>query len=190
MGWRVEYAGEETINFQRTRDLQLWDTYVGRLDLNGLVSDTPVVLIPPKPIKLPDYFDSINFWIFYDESHTIKQSRTQPIEVGVLITDASDALHTITLSEIQQRGWVYIHHKLDAHKLSTLQHPCHLKGIEFLNVSSNQPAQIYMDSLSFYAEMLPALNLKKRPPPPLPSILPSLAQENYENRLETESTKI
>jgi len=61
-GWTLQLHGDAKGELRRSREQQMWGHYVAKFVYSGRKPGSRVVARPPKPIAIPEAFDSIELW--------------------------------------------------------------------------------------------------------------------------------
>ncbi len=163
-GWRLEMFNGAMGEFRRSREQQMWGQYVGKFVFSGTRGDSRMIARPPKPMPIPDRFDSIDMWGYGNRWGRGRADRTPPIyDVSVLVMDARGKEFTIQITDIRWKQWWLIHRKMPREILAQLVWPVSFSGIQLAMGESKDPRYFYCDSLAFYTEELQLLNLREQP---------------------------
>lgn len=156
-GWTVECLEGADADLVRTREQQMWGTYVGKLTYKGQSTSSRVILRPPSPIRIPDYSDSVSMWIYGNLWEWAPDPGTPFLDVSILITDSLGKERSIPLTRIRWKEWWLAHKKLTPLESSAFS------GIEITGMSNSEPRSVFFDSIYFYKEELSPLTFDPRP---------------------------
>jgi hypothetical protein len=162
-GWTVEmYDGAEA-RLARSREQQMWGQHVAKLEYKGTQPSSRFIVRPPRPVPVADQFDCLNLWLHANRWSWVNPPDTPSVGVTALFTDAAGKPYSIYLTNTQWEEWWLVHRRLDAATLKAIQFPCQFTGLEFRGGSQPDWRQLYLDSLSFYTEILKPLQFAPRP---------------------------
>jgi hypothetical protein len=163
-GWQLELYNGATGEFRRSREQQMWGQYVGKFVFSGTGPESRMIARPPKPIPIPERFDSIDMWGYGNRWGRGRADRTPPIyDVSILIVDARDKEFAIQITDIRWKQWWLIHRKAAKEIMAQVVWPASFSGIQLATGESKDPRYFYCDSLAFYTEDLKPLNLQPQP---------------------------
>ncbi len=163
-GWRLELYSGAVGEFRRSREQQMWGQYVGKFLYSGTSAESRMIARPPKPVPIPERFDSIDLWGYGNRWGRGRFDRTPPIyDVSILVTDARGKEFSIQITDIRWKQWWLIHRKVPREVLAELVWPVSFSGIGLTTGDSKEPRYFYCDSLAFYTEDLKPLELRPQP---------------------------
>jgi hypothetical protein len=162
-GWTLElYDGAEG-ELRRSREQQMWGMYVAKFWYRGTASGSRIVARPPKPVPIPERFDSIELWGYGNRWAWVRDETTPPAVVSVIINDARGREFTIQLTDINWKQWWLIHRRVPKETLEQMVWPASFAGLEISKIRHTEPRYFYCDSLAFYTEQLGPLEFKPQP---------------------------
>ncbi len=162
-GWTLELHDGAVGELRRSREQQMWGMYVARFWYSGTPSGGRIVARPPKPIAIPERFDSIELWGYGNRWEWVRDETTPPAEVSVLVTDARGREFPIQLTRINWKQWWLIHRRVPRQTLEQIVWPAAFSGLEISRIRHTEPRYFYCDSLAFFTEELPPLEFKPQP---------------------------
>ncbi len=162
-GWKLELYGGAEGELRRSREQQLWGQYVAKFYYRGKGEQSRIVARPPQPIAIPGRFDSIELWGYGNRWRWVRDETTPPADVSVLIVDARGKEFTIQMTDIRWRQWWLIHRRVPRAVLEEIVWPARFSGIEISKIKHTGNRYFYCDSLAFFTEELPPLELKPQP---------------------------
>ncbi len=162
-GWNLELYDGAKGELRRSREQQLWGQHVAKFLFSGTSEKSRVVARPPKPIPIPERFDSVEFWGYGNRWAWMKDPSTPPVDVSILIQDARGKEFTVEMTSIGWKQWWLIHRRLKAELSKEIVWPASFSGIEIAKVKNTDLRYFYCDSLAFYPEQLNPLALKEQP---------------------------
>jgi hypothetical protein len=162
-GWKLELYDGASGELRRSREQQMWGQYVAKILYSGTRPESRVIARPPKPIPIPERFESIEIWGYGNRWGSIKDDTTPPAGVSVLVLDARGKEFTIQLADINWKQWWLIHRKVPAKVLKEIVFPASFSGIEIAKSTNEGPRYFFCDSLAFYTEELKPLKFHPQP---------------------------
>ncbi len=162
-GWTLELYGGAQGEFRRSRQQQMWGQYVGQFTYSGSRPESRIVARPPKPIPIPERFDSIDVWGYGNRWAWVKDETTPPADVAILVTDAAGKEFRIQMTDIRWKQWWLIHRRIPAATLQQIVLPAAFSGIEISKIAHPETRYFYCDSLAFSVEDLQPLTLQAQP---------------------------
>ncbi|MCP4640968.1 MAG: hypothetical protein GY851_11070, partial [bacterium] len=179
-GWQVRCFDGAEARFIRSRRELLFGEYTGRVVYAGRTARSRFVLEPVEPIVIPGPFTGVNLWVRGNNWGWINPPKTARVGIRVLVRDAKDEDYSIPLGGVDFDYWSLMHatcvspdgkHRhyeaLGAGNDGVIDFPARFVGIEVSGCASSEPAQLYLDALSFYEIEYPPLAFE-----PLPDNLP------------------
>jgi len=206
-GWTVQGIDAEA-GFSRSREQQLWGSYVGRLVYRGTGPRPVVTVKPPRPIPWPPACDSANFWVYGNNWAWAPDPSTPQVEIALVLRARGGQAVRLAMGRVNWREWHVLHRRLTPEQQKLLAEGGLLEGIEVAGGRNAQDRTLWLDNLSVYREALPPLAFDPRPQrnlTPLPgqnlgtntgpgrlpfptreeTILPDNLTQKFETRLET-----
>ncbi|MCW5980757.1 MAG: hypothetical protein KIT09_21935 [Bryobacteraceae bacterium] len=162
-GWKLELYNGAKGELRRSREQQMWGQYVAKFLYSGASDESRVIARPPKPVAIPERFDSIELWGYGNRWSWVADDTTPAADVSVLILDARDKEFTIQLTDIRWKQWWLIHRKVPAEVVDRIVWPARFSGIEIAKGSNKDPRYFFCDSLAFFTEELKPLTFKPQP---------------------------
>ncbi|MCP5118222.1 MAG: hypothetical protein GY953_45995, partial [bacterium] len=162
-GWKLELYGGADGELRRSREQQMWGQHVAKVLYSGTDENSRVVARPPKPIPIPERFDSVEMWGYGNRWRWRRDETTPPADVAILIVDSRGKEFTIPMTDIRWKQWWLIHRRVVAETLRQIAWPASFSGIEISKAKNGQLRYFFCDSLAFYAEELGPLQFKPQP---------------------------
>lgn len=161
-GWTVECT-DAVADFKRTREQQLWGSYVAKLTYRGTSSKAALMVKPPKPVPLPSSFDCINLWAYGNNWAWVSDKTTPQVTITVLLRSKDGRDVPVTMGTVRWKEWWVMHQRLSPEQLATLGNQALLTGIRVTNARNKEDRVLYFDNLAVYKEQLPPLTFEPRP---------------------------
>jgi len=162
-GWNLELYHGAKGELRRSREQQMWGEYVAEFLYSGSSKESRVVARPPKPIPIPERFDSIEMWGYGNRWSWVPDPSTPAADVSILVTDSQGRESRIQLTDIRWKQWWLIHRKVPAETLRQVVWPASFTGIEISKGGNTEPRYFFCDSLAFFTEELKPLEFKAQP---------------------------
>ncbi|MCW5980753.1 MAG: hypothetical protein KIT09_21915 [Bryobacteraceae bacterium] len=162
-GWKLELYGGADGELRRSREQQMWGQYVAKFLYSGAGEQSRAIARPPKPIPIPERFDSIDLWGYGNRWSWVEDPTTPAADVAVLIVDARGKEFRIPLTDIRWKQWWLIHRMLPRETAGQIGWPASFSGIEISKIKHSAKRYFFCDSLAFYTEELKPLELKAQP---------------------------
>ena len=162
-GWRLELYGGAQGEFRRSREQQMWGYFVAKFQFSGIGKESRVVARPPKPVAIPERFDSVDLWGYGYRWDWIKDPAAPPIDIHILVTDAHGTEHRIRMGDVRWKQWWLVHRRVLTAALQKIAWPASFSGIELSGLSNTKPLYFYCDSLAFYGERFEPLQFRAQP---------------------------
>jgi hypothetical protein len=162
-GWKLEMFDGAKGELRRSREQQMWGQYVAKFLYSGTSDKSRVVARPPKPIPIPEKFDSIELWGYGNRWSWVPDPTTPAADVSILITDSRGKEYTVQLTNIQWKQWWLIHRKVPAATLKQIVWPATFTGLEISKGKNTDLRYFFCDSLAFETEELKPLTLQPQP---------------------------
>lgn len=109
-GWTVE-CSDTVADLKRSREQQLWGSYVAKLTYRGTGPKATVTVKPPKPIPLPASFDCINFWVYGNNWAWVSDKGTPQVVITVLLRSKDGRELPLAMSNVRWREWWVMHQR-------------------------------------------------------------------------------
>ncbi|HSB16962.1 MAG TPA: hypothetical protein VLE22_21100, partial [Bryobacteraceae bacterium] len=161
--WNLELYDGAKGEFRRSREQQLWGQYVAKFLFSGASDKSRMIARPPKPIPIPERFDSVEFWGYANRWGWMRDETTPPVDVSILIQDARGKEFTVSMTDTRWKQWWLIHRKLPAAIAKEIVWPATFTGIEIAKLKNADPRYFFCDSLAFYMEDLKPVPLHRQP---------------------------
>jgi len=163
-GWQLELYNGAAGEFRRSREQQMWGQYVGKFLFSGTGPQSRMIARPPKPIPVPERFDSIEMWGYGNRWGRGRTDRTPPIyDVSILVVDTRGREFPIQITDIRWRQWWLIHRKVPLEISAQIVWPVSFSGIQVTTGDGKTPTYFFCDSLAFYTEELKPVPLRAQP---------------------------
>ena len=162
-GWTLELYNGARGEFRRSREQQMWGSFVGKVVYSGTGPDSYVIARPPKPVLIPRRFDSVEMWGYGNRWGYQDDKTTPAAEISVLVADARGKEFKIELTEVNWKQWWLIHRRVPRALQGEMVAPVSFNGIEITKVKNAEPRYFFCDSLVFYAEDLNLLTFHPQP---------------------------
>lgn len=163
-GWTVAQYGHARGALQRTREAQIWSTYVARADVVLAGGSDRVELWPPNPIPLPAEFDCVNVWVRAAEWYCNLSPRVW-VSVSFRLRDQSGETHEIRLGSFPWKDWFLAHRRVVRPSHSSpgtvaaggdgnglLDAPVTFEAVILNGTTRGKTCSLYFDYVSFYQE--------------------------------------
>jgi hypothetical protein len=162
-GWTLELHGGARGELRRSREQQMWGQSVAKFVFSGTGKQSRVVARPPQPIAIPERFDSIEMWGYGYIWGWTRDAANPPVDVAILVADASGKEHRIPITDVRWKQWWLIHRKAPAATLQQIAWPARFAGIEISSIDNPEQRYFYCDSLTFFTETFGELSLRPQP---------------------------
>jgi len=162
-GWTLELHDGARGVLRRSREQQLWGAHVAKFEFAGESAGSRVVARPPKPVAVPDDFDSIDLWGYGNRWNFIPDESTPGVKVAILVLDARGREVAIPMAEVIWKQWWLIHRRLPVEISTKIQRPARFSGIEISGIKNRDIRYFFCDSLTFYHEELKPLVFQPQP---------------------------
>ena len=166
--WTVE-ATNTIASFERTREQQMYGSYVGKLTYRRDGTGVPSVVIrPPKPIPVPGdvatTFDMVGCWIYGNNWGWSVDKTTPQVQVTVLFQVPGGDEIGVRLVRVNWKEWFLPLVRLDESQAKALN----VDGVAFngfmvADGRNEQDRTLYFDSLTVHKEEFKPLTFKPRP---------------------------
>jgi hypothetical protein len=166
-GWKLELFGGASGELRRSQEQVIWGPYAAKISYTGGGEDARVVARPPRPILIPDRFDTVEVWAFGDRIRTASTGAVVgrgrgTVLLSILVQDATGKEHRIETTDLRWQGWWLVHRKVPAETLRDLAWPASFSGVEVAGQTAEH-RYLFCNSLAFYTEKLPPLSFKAQP---------------------------
>jgi hypothetical protein len=161
-GWTVQ-CNDTVADLKRSREQQLWGSYVAKLTYRGTGPKATVTVKPPKPIPLPASFDCINFWVYGNNWAWVSDKGTPQVAITVVLRAKDGRELPVSMTNVRWREWWVMHQRLSPEQLASLGSGGTLEGIRVTNCRNKEDRVLYFDNLAVYKEQLPPLSFEPRP---------------------------
>lgn len=161
-GWHIEPKNAEA-TFQRSREQQIWNKYVGKLTYRATGGNPQVFVRPTNPIKIDEEFDAVTCWIYGNNWAWTPDPDTPQVAVAALFEDADGNEFSIPLTRVRWKEWFLTHRRLTPDQIERVKEGASFTGFLIENCSNEEDRIIYFDGLSVFVEEFPSLNFKPRP---------------------------
>jgi len=162
-GWKLELYSGAKGEFRRSREQVMWGQSTGKFSYSGTKEGSSLIARPPKPVPIPEKFDSIDMWGYGNRWSWVRDPSTPPADVSIRIVDSRGKEFTIELTPIRWKQWWLIHRKVPEKTLAQIVWPASFSGIEISKVRHTGERYFFCDSLAFYTEDLEPLKLRPQP---------------------------
>jgi len=161
-GWQVECTDAEA-RFERTREQQLWDRYVGRLTYRGHGPKPVVRILKPKPVPIREAFDAVTCWVYGNNWAWHPDPATPQVRVEVLLADAAGADFAVPLAHVNWKEWFLCHRRLTPDRIARVAKGGAFKGFIVRGGTNADDRVLYFDNLAVFVEPMPPLEFEPRP---------------------------
>ncbi len=162
-GWTLATYDGATGELRRSREQQMWGRHVAKLTYAGTAANSRLLLRPPNGITIPDRFDCVELWAYGNNWAWVPDPTTPQVELAVWLLDAKDAEHRVPLTNVRWKEWWLVHKRIPESALDQIAWPCRFAGLEVRRGANTEDRVLFLDSLSFHTEQLPALAFEARP---------------------------
>ncbi len=179
-GWQARCREGAQAKLYRSKQEFCFGEYSAKAVYSGTSPTGAFVIAPPQPMAVAGRPTAINLWVRGNNWGWIDPPETARTEIHVLIRDAKDEPYAVDLGTVDFDYWFVLHGQLSGpsgqrgayHKLSdkaddVIDYPIRFEGIEVSGCSSERPARLYFDALSFYEMQYKPLTFE-----PVPDKLP------------------
>jgi len=165
-GWRVE-CQDAVAQWERSREQQIWDKYVGKLTYRGTGPRPIITIRPPQPIKFAGPVDCVNVWIYGNNWAWVPDRTTPPVRVTILLKSPEGRAIRAEMGHVNWREWFVVHTRLRSDDAQSLNNGGFVEGIEIAGGTNSENRALYFDNLTPYLEPLPELSFQPRPRRPI-----------------------
>src|SRR5262249_15945938 len=144
-GWRLEAENRAQATLQVTRAQNVWNRPVARLRYHGegkSESKPRILLIPPKPIALPENSASVDIWLYGNRWDWESPPGTPPSRIVLHLHDGAGKEHDLLVDKVRWQEWWLMHKKLPA----TEAGPLRLESVEVADGWQADWREIFFDS--------------------------------------------
>ncbi len=164
LGWIVDSEPKRVASFRRDDGVQLWDEYVGLLEIDSSLPVDRVTIAPPSPLLVHDPVDSLSLWVHWEEAVAADESMRLEL---MLTDDDGHRLPVLFESAEMGRGWRLLYRRLPQDWLRQARYPIQFSGIRLVDVPAG-PHRVRFDGLTLFMDHIDPLNVANRPARPLP----------------------
>lgn len=161
-GWRVECRGA-VATLERTREQQIWGSYVGKLTYRGTNNAPEIRLLPPQPIALTKPFDAVSLWCYGNNWGWAPNPNTPQVSLAALFEDSGGREFSVSLYHVDWTEWYLLHKRLRPELIDRAKAGVKFKGLLITNGRNRQDRVIYLDNFAVFAEQFPPLKFEPRP---------------------------
>jgi hypothetical protein len=161
-GWAVECKGA-VASLERTREQQIWGSYVGKLTYRGTNNAPEVRLLPPKPIAIAQPFDAVSLWCYGNNWGYAPNPSTPPVTIAALFEDAAGKEFRVSLDHVDWTEWSLMHKRLAPELIERAKSGAKFKGLLVTNGKNPQDRVLYLDNFAVFTEQFPPLQFEPRP---------------------------
>jgi len=161
-GWKVACADAQA-TFSKTREQQIWGSYVGKLTYRGIGPNPQIRILPPQPVPLPEAVDAVTLWCYGNNWGWTTDPSTPRVNVSVLLEDSAGQESTVFLYTVNWKEWYLLHKRLASDRIKQLAHGARFKGLLITGGKNTEDRILYFDNLSFFKEEFPPLHFETRP---------------------------
>lgn len=161
-GWRVECRQAEA-RFERTREQQIWDRYVGKLTYRATDTNPEVRILPPQPIPIVAPFDAVTCWIYGNNWGYAPDPSTPPVSVAALFEDAQGEEFSVPLAYVNWEEWFLCHRRLTPEQIQRVASGGAFRGFVVTNGRNREDRVLFFDNLAVFVEQFPPLQFEPRP---------------------------
>ena len=160
-GWKVDVK-DAAASFERTREQQLWDKYVGKLTYRRDGDQPEVTVRPPKPIAIEAPFDCVSLWVYGNNWAWMTDKSTPRVNIDVLLKAKDGGEIALPMATVRWKEWWFIRHKLSPELVNRLAEGATFEGIRVTRGRNTEDRVLFFDNLAFYKEPLPPLSFEPR----------------------------
>jgi len=161
-GWKVETQQAEA-RFERTREQQIWDRYVGKLTYRATGTNPEVRILPPQPIPITAPFDAVTCWIYGNNWGYAPDPSTPPVSVAALFEDAQGEEFSVPLAYVNWEEWFLCHRRLTPEQIQRVASGGAFRGFVVTNGRNREDRALFFDNLAVFVEQFPPLQFEPRP---------------------------
>ena len=158
-GWRMKLVGGAQAELARSEEEPLLGKYSARLRYRGIGPTSVVEIVPPHPIELTDYFDTVDLWLFGNNWAWVPRADTPPVEVSIRLVDAAGQHHIVPVGRVNWRFW-FLMHKRISWPPEWIQDrlkgrlPMRLASVRVTGITNSEDREIYLDSVALYEDAM------------------------------------
>ncbi len=161
-GWQAQVQSS-VAKLERTREQQLFGTYVAKLTYRGTGPGPQVRLTPPQPIPITQPFDAVTLWVYGNNWGYAPDPATPQVGVTVLFEDARGQEFGVHLYNVDWEEWNLLHRRLTPEEIERVKAGAKLKGILITGGRNKEDRVLFLNSLCVYVEQFPPLKFEPRP---------------------------
>ena len=160
--WTVA-CQQAAATWDRSREQQIWGTYVGKLIYRGTGNRPVITVMPARPIPLRCPYDCVNIWVYGNNWAWAPDPTTPQVTIRVLLASA-DGAHEVAvdLGRVRWKEWFLMHRRLTADQIRALGKAPRCMGLQILNGRNTADRVLYFDNLAIYQEPLAPLQFAPR----------------------------
>ncbi|MDD4785719.1 MAG: hypothetical protein PHO07_00985 [Pirellulales bacterium] len=167
-GWTVA-CQQAAATLSRSRQQQLWGTYVGKLTYRADGGGPKLALRPPAPIPLSVPGDSVSLWVYGNNWAYSSDPTTPQVSITVVLRSAPAADGTagapvrVELGRVRWKEWFWMHRRLTPEQQQRIGPGATFDSIEIGGGSNREDRELFFDDLCFYREELKPLRVEPQP---------------------------
>ncbi|MCD6352088.1 MAG: hypothetical protein J7M26_08205, partial [Armatimonadetes bacterium] len=143
-GWTVK-ATDAQARFERSREQQLWDRYVGKLTYRGLGHHPEVLILPPQPIAIEQPFDAVTVWIYGNNWAWAPDRTTPQVTNHALFETPQGQQIDVYLTRVRWKEWFLVHRRLTPEQIKLVAHGARFVGFKILGGTNKADRVLYFD---------------------------------------------
>ncbi len=161
-GWTVTTQNMEA-TFERSREQQIWDKYVGKLTYRATGSPPSLRFGPPEPIAITQPFDAVTCWIYGNNWGYAPNPSTPSVSVAVLFVDSQGREIRIPIAYVNWEEWHLCHWRLSPEQINMVRDGARFVCFEVTGGRNKENRVLYFDNLAVFTEKFPPLTFAPRP---------------------------
>jgi len=161
-GWTVE-CKNAVATLTRSREQQVWGSYVGKLVYRGTGTNPEVRLVPPQPIATRGAFDTVTMWIYGNNWAYSTDPTTPQVQVSAVFADTRGREFTVDITRVNWREWFLGHRRMTPDQIEQARQGASFKAIAITGGRNTGDRVLYLDNLAAFVEAFPPLKFDPRP---------------------------
>jgi len=98
-GWTVNTANAAA-SIVRTREQQLWDTYVAKFTYRATGNGPTYLIAPSQPVKIAQPFDAVSLWVYGNNWSYAPNPSTPMVSITAKFLDAQGRAVNVPLTTV------------------------------------------------------------------------------------------
>ncbi|MBN2507116.1 MAG: hypothetical protein JXQ71_10510 [Verrucomicrobia bacterium] len=160
--WRVE-CQDAKASFERTREQQIWERYVGKLTYRGTGPRPQVRVLTPEPVPIAAPFDAVTLWVYGNNWGWAPDPNTPQVRVVALLAGATGGEFGVDLYHVDWTEWNLLHRRLTPEQIARVKDGAWFHGLLITGGRNREDRHLYFDNAAVFAEQFPPLKFEPRP---------------------------